>query len=126
MKKYLLALAIAGITVSAWAQVKSAVVSIPFAFYVGNEQLQPGKYEIKPSDATASHLTLRRVDNNDTLQVQILTRISNRGGRDAQIVFDKTEDRSYLAEIYIPGIDGFHLQGAPGRHTHTKLNQDAK
>ncbi len=105
--------------VMAWAQ-SSTVVDVPFAFVVGKTELPAGKYEIK-SNESANGLVVRSVDKGETVNVQILTRISSRGEKTAQVVFDKTDDKRYLAEVYFPGTDGYHLQGAPGKHTHTRL-----
>lgn len=43
------------------------------------------------------------------------------GGSEPQIVFDKTESEYYLAEVHIPGIDGFDIRHAPGEHSHTRV-----
>jgi hypothetical protein len=114
---FVIALWVGGVL--AWAQ-KSAVVDIPFTFIVGSTELPAGKYEIKPNES-ANGLVVRSVGKGETVNVQILTRISSRGESTAQVVFDKSDDKRYLAEVYLPGTDGFHLQGAPGKHTHTSI-----
>ena len=122
---FVVVLFVLGVSVVAFAQ-QAATVDIPFPFIAGTTEMPAGRYQIKQSDPAANNLSIRRMDNNNTIQVPVLTRISDRGETTAQVVFDKTEDKNYLSEVYIPGIDGFHLQGAPGKHTHRKIPQSAK
>ena len=98
----------------------AAKITVPFAFAAGATEFPAGVYVIRvPSNAT--YLLIRRIDSSDTSNVSVITRISPRDDKTAQVVFDRAGEKYYLAEVYIPGIDGFHLQGAPGKHTHTKV-----
>ncbi len=104
---------------AAWAQ-NSGAVKIPFVFTAGDKELPAGQYTIRPN-ANGNGLTVINLDTNVTVIVPVLTRLSARPGKSVQMVFDKTEDKSFLTEVYFPGMDGFHLQGAPGKHAHTKV-----
>jgi hypothetical protein len=99
---------------------QGVVVRIPFAFTVASNELPAGKYRIRPN-GNSGGLTIRNVDTNEGVNVPALTRISSRDEKTPQLVFDKAADKNYLAEVYIPGMDGYHLQGAPGKHSHTKV-----
>ncbi len=61
------------------------------------------------------------MDTGASVKVAFLTRLSSREGN-PQVVFDKDGDTYFLSEIYLAGKDGYHLQGAPGRHTHVKVD----
>jgi len=98
-----------------FAQTGKMVVSIPFSFMVDGKSYPAGRYEIFEE---SMQLRLRNLDNNQGGFARVLTRISSASGGETRIVFDKAGDESYLAEIHIPGRDGYHLQGAPGPHTH--------
>jgi len=100
---------------------QSAVVDVPFKFKVGNSELPPGPYKIAQVDRNSNMLTVRNVATGDSAVVAFLTRLSPREGDRSIIVFDKVGTKSFLSEVYLPGIDGYHLQGAPGKHTHVKV-----
>jgi hypothetical protein len=99
---------------------KSSAIKIPFAFWIGDQQLQAGQYSFKPNE-NMNALVVHNVDKNQSVNVPVLTRLSPRPERSVQLVFDKADDKNFLSEVYFPGMDGFHLKGAPGKHTHTKL-----
>jgi hypothetical protein len=61
------------------------------------------------------------VKTNDRTLVRVITRLADLGGTEPKIVFDKTEKASYLAEVHLPGMDGFDVQHAPGEHSHTMV-----
>ena len=50
----------------------------------------------------------------------VTSRLSDRGN-EALVVFDKEGELYYLSEIFMPGIDGFQVKGATGKHTHVKV-----
>jgi hypothetical protein len=101
---------------SAFAQ-NIVKAEIPFAFVAGTKELPAGAYEFS---VTSNNVLMVRSAKSGDMVVPILTRLAPRP--DAPIIyFDKSEDKSYLSEVYFSGVDGVHLQGAPGKHTHTKV-----
>lgn len=108
------------LSVTAWAQM-AAKLDVPFAFSAGGKDCAAGKYEIRIANDTSRTLTLRHLDSGDVINVPILTRLSAREEGGSLVYFDKGETKNYLSEVYFPGMDGFHFQGAPGKHTHTKI-----
>jgi len=46
------------------------------------------------------------------------TRLSTRGQKGIEVVFDVAGSEHYLSEIFPPDSDGFMVTGAPGEHTH--------
>jgi len=93
-----------------------------FSFLVNDKEMPAGRYQLEAvSGQGPSMLTLRNLQSNSSTVVKVATRLADLGGKEARIVFDKTKDASYLAEVHIPGIDGFDVQHAPGEHGHTTL-----
>jgi len=93
-----------------------------FAFLVNDKQMAAGRYELEVQPGQGpSMLTLRNVKTNDKVIVNTITRLADLGGSEPQIVFDKTQDSNYLAEVHIPGMDGFDVQHAPGEHSHRRV-----
>ncbi len=101
----------------AWPQAGGVTATVKFPFQVGKESLPAGKYRIYAVD---SRLMIRNVDTGRVINVTYLTRLSSREGG-SQVVFDRDAGTFFLSEIYLPGTDGYHLQGAPGKHTHVKV-----
>ena len=106
--------------VKAYTQNSKALAEIPFAFMAGGREMPPGSYELSVPVGNATVLTVRNAKNGEAVQVPVLTRVSARP--DAPVLyFDRDDNKSYLAEVYFPGADGVHLQGAPGKHTHARV-----
>jgi hypothetical protein len=104
---------------SLWAQ--KTEFHTAFKFMVGKEEVPAGSYEVKAMPGSQTELMVRNVETGTVTYVPILTRISARSATEASVVFDKVGETYYLAEVYIAGMDGFHLQGAPGPHTHERV-----
>jgi hypothetical protein len=93
-----------------------------FSFVLNDKEMPAGRYEFEAKTGQgAGTLVLRNLGTNDRTIVQAITRLADLGGTQPQIVFDKTESKSYLAEVHIPGMDGFDVQHAPGEHGHMKV-----
>jgi len=93
-----------------------------FAFLLNGKEMPAGRYQFEAQPGQGpSMLTLRNLQTNDKTAVKAITRLADLGGSEPQIVFDKTQNEYYLAEVHIPGIDGFDVQHAPGEHSHTKV-----
>ena len=98
----------------------SVVADVPFAFHIGNEVLQAGTYAFRPGTSTGV-LNVTHQSSGKTTMANVITRLSQRSENYPEIVFDKVGDQHYLAELHSPHEDGFHLQGAPGPHTHVSV-----
>ncbi len=102
---------------------RAVTIDIPFAFTAGEKELPAGKYEIQGTNLEGE-IKLTNLKTQVSIMVQVLTRISSRDA--AEVVFDKTADKSYLSEVYMPGMDGFLIQAAPARHTHVGVKAKVK
>jgi len=93
-----------------------------FAFLLNDKEMPAGRYEFEAlSGQGPNALTVRNLQSGDKMIVKAVTRLADLGGAEPQIVFDKTGTVYYLAEIHVPGIDGFDIQHAPGEHSHAKV-----
>ena len=125
MKKHLLAGAVVALFVLSLSgktlYAQSLVVDVPFAFKAGDKEFAAGSYKIQPMKQSQNTISFRNTKTGETTLVPFITRLSPRGPGAGNVVFDKVGGQSYLSEVYLPGLDGFHLQGAPGEHTHAVL-----
>jgi hypothetical protein len=101
---------------------KKVAFETSFGFVVNDKVMPAGRYEIEAlSGQGPTSLVIRSLGSNDKVMVKTITRLADLGGKEPKIVFDKTADTQYLAEVHIPGMDGFDVQHAPGEHGHTKV-----
>jgi hypothetical protein len=120
-KRFMSVLVLAVIAVAGSGSLLSAQmmkVDIPFEFKVEDKVLSAGTYEIRHEKGSSS-LTLKNLDTSEMTRVPFITRLSKRPDREGSVAFDEANGASYLSEVYLPRVDGFHLQGAPGEHDHS-------
>ena len=104
-----------------FAQDKAAQITadVDYGFYVGGQYVSAGTYEFKPTvDGTKTTMSVLNRQTNETIVVPIITTISKRLPAIGEVVFDHEGYDYYLAEIFIPGTDGFLIRAAPGKHSH--------
>jgi len=77
---------------------------VPFAFSAGEETLPAGEYKIRILNSTAGGniLQLRSKDGHHFM-VLAMTPASNHGRDDAKLVFNRYEDRCFLAQVRLTG-----------------------
>jgi hypothetical protein len=96
------------------------VIDIAFPFHAGGETLVAGRYFIEQA---TSELLMLRSANGTAVEVPVSTRLaqpSTRLGAPA-VSFDKVRDSYFISEVWIPGRDGFLLNGTLVPHTHVTL-----
>ncbi len=107
---------------AAYGQNVSLRAQIDFPFTVEGKTLPAGTYDFALDD-TASVFKVTDEGKN-VVAAQVLTRISaglqSRGN--SQVVFDKIGDANTLAEIWIPGRDGYVLAVTKAKHEHRIVN----
>lgn len=106
------------------SQVSSSglVADVNFAFYAGGKLLPAGSYEFKPTRGNpAKTLDIMDTKTKQTWVVPIATMISKKQPSEAGVVFDQADNKHYLSEVYIPGMDGILLKGAPTKHVHVVI-----
>lgn len=97
---------------SAWAQMDSTLrISVPFEFIVGSKVLPAGQYDFARV-ALNNALQVRSTDGGMSADAIVLARLwsgIHTTPVDSHIVFDMVDGRYALAELWIPGADGFLL-----------------
>jgi hypothetical protein len=94
----------------------TVVADIPFAFNIGNTELPAGQYEIYPQSDSGLNLVIRNLNTGRSIITPTVTRIESRGPAEPVLVFDKVNDKSYLAEVRPDVADGFLLKVVSQKH----------
>ena len=98
-------------------------VTIKQPFKAGGKDYPAGRYRILADDDW-DRIDLLSIDRKTEDKIPFITRLAPREGQWGEVVFDKVENELYLTEIYIIGMDGFFLNGAPGKHKHLVVKED--
>jgi hypothetical protein len=97
------------------------VGDVPFEFSAGDTKLAAGRYQIGVTDQNTAILEIKNLNTGKAVMVPYVTRLAARGSDEALLLFDQQEGQKYLSEVFAPPADGFYLQGAKGKHTHTTV-----
>jgi len=127
-------LAIWAVAATAWVLVAGATeavaqgtFTIPFTFQAGGASHPKGEYSVVPKDD--SHITLRQEATGKEFQVVFTKRLAQPSPplAEPQLIFDVVGNfaPSYteyvtdyvLAEVWLPGADGFLVHTMKGAHT---------
>ncbi len=124
-KRTLLAVGFFALLAIAAAYGQNAVLraQIDFPFMVDGRTLPAGTYDFARDDAS----TIFKVSDEGKNQAAapILTRLTmemHTSPADGHIVFDKIGDAYTLAELWIPGEDGYVLAMTKAKHEHRVIN----
>jgi hypothetical protein len=119
----LIGLVAVGSGFAAQATAESLKVKIDFQFTAGGKVLPPGEYEFT---AVNNDQDIRiQGEGKNSATVNVITRLAaeiHSTPQDAHLVFDVVGGTDTLAEIWIPGQDGYVLQVTKAKHTHKVLN----
>lgn len=112
--------AIAVIAAAGFGQALQVKAQIDFPFTVEGKMLPAGAYDLIRDDTAA---VFRVTDNGKNQAVApVLTRIANMMPSMAALVFDVVGDKYILAEVWIPGQDGYVVAVTKGKHEHKVVN----
>jgi hypothetical protein len=92
--------------------VHKLTAEIPYPFSVSGQQLPAGQYNFQLAEDHRT-VTVRSADGKTGVQGMIVTVISASSGSSERprVVFDNSGGRHILAEIWMPGHDGFLISG---------------
>jgi hypothetical protein len=112
--------AVAVIAAVGLGQAMQVRATVDFPFTVEGKMLPAGTYDLIRDD-TAS--VFRVTDNGKNQAVApVLTRIANMMPSMAALVFDVVGDNYVLAEVWVPGQDGYVIAVTKGVHKHKVVN----
>jgi hypothetical protein len=125
------------LTAGAGQTFAQSTFKIPYAFKAGGLSLPKGDYAVTPKDDT--HITLRQEASGKEFQVPFTKRLPrpNPPAAEPTVIIDVVGDfaPSYteyvtdyvLAEVWLPGADGFLVHAMKGAHqTQTIKGQKVK
>lgn len=110
----------AGALVAAAQSGAKAVAEIPFSFIAAGKTLPPGPYQFNPGKVP-NQIIVRNNKTGESVLVPVITRLGPKVDNEPMIVFDKADNDHYFSELYLPGFDGYAVQGFKGEHTHVQL-----
>ena len=103
-----------------WAQTQTEGLSanIPFEFQAGKTTLPAGEYTFRLTDDRMG-VTLFPAKGSP-IGLMVITRLGSGPGKgtDGDVVFDQVAGRNYLAEVWLPGEDGFLMLATKEQHSH--------
>jgi len=97
---------------------ESSTFEVRFGFSAGDQDFPPGQYKINYAGGNSNLFVLQNLRTNEKANVSFITRLSRR--EKGAVIFDESDGRHYLSEVYMQGIDGFQLKGSPKDHKHVK------
>jgi|OpeIllAssembly_1097287.scaffolds.fasta_scaffold2637688_1 hypothetical protein len=102
---------------------QSYQAKIPFQFTAGNMVHPAGAYTVFYDKSKPKVLSLHP-QSGPVIGVPVLTRLSPREQlkQEAQLVFDEVDGKYTLAELYLPGTDGFYLGSVLVEHKHVIID----
>ncbi len=101
----------------AWAA-ETTSVEVPFSFFVNNREMPAGTYEIRVEGDSQNYVMIQSGDRRETALALVRERLEQNAPELSRVVFDKTADgKTFLAQVYIPGEDGFVLWLGKGEAT---------
>ena len=98
---------------------ESSTFEVRFDFSAGDKVFPPGQYKITYARGNSNLFVLQNLGTNEKANVTFVTRLSRR--EKGAVIFDESDGRHYLSEVYMQGIDGFQLKGSPTDHKHVKV-----
>jgi len=99
----------------AWAG-SQVEVDVRFDFIVNGQEMPAGSYTLQ---VNGERVVIKGATGGAGTEIPVLTRIADRELPNPKLFFDKTRDgKHYLAELQLPGMDGFLFKGATGEHIH--------
>jgi hypothetical protein len=95
---------------------------VPFDFVAAGKAFKAGDYVLaKNSDGAVFTLEAKSAKGEPVL-LPVETRIAeNASVRQPTVVFDKTDGQLSVAELLLPGDDGYLFKITKARHTHEKV-----
>jgi len=101
------------------------IADIPFSFMAGGKTLPAGQYQFAEG-SLGKEMVIRGQNVKADVFAPVVTRLGERPGDQAEVVFDKVDNTYYFSEVHVPGMDGYLFQGASGKHTHARVKASRK
>jgi len=96
-------------------------VTIPFEFIVNNRPYPAGTYEVMRNSNDHQILQLLQNDGRYRTTMLVLTRLARQAsvnGPKGLLVFDVLNGEHFLAEVWMPEVDGYQVSTTTQIHKH--------
>jgi len=125
-----LAVLVLGVVVVHAQERNTIGVDIPYSFTVQGKVMPAGHYTIEVWSSQAKEITLRSLDGKHTAFAAIATSLRPATmAPDAEVVFDVSGDSHILAEVWVPGLPGYLIEGylpSAEAHIHATVKASGK
>jgi hypothetical protein len=104
-------------------QAEQFTINIPFAFKAGKQSMPAGTYSVEVAKPDATVIRIFAPGGKLSATVPVATRLhaDNPPDPNPHLVFDNVDEQRTVAELWLPGMDGFFLWGDPHLHTHVVI-----
>jgi len=101
---------------SAWAFAQAPLTKIGFGFFAGGREFTSGKYSI---DVTpVGKVAIRAEKGKQAVEITPLKSLGRKDGLKApKLVFEVVGADRFLAEVWLPGQEGYLVGSVSGEHT---------
>lgn len=103
-------------------------VDVRFEFSAAGQDLPAGSYRVTMGKDEAGQVELVLQSKGSETRVPVITRLAPVGGptRDVKFVFDTTDGKRTLSEVWLPTFDGFLVNAAKGEHEHVMVDESTE
>ena len=95
------------------------VAQVPFEFTVAEQSCPAGPYRLGHRVGSIPSIQFERVEGAKFPPLLAIARLARQRAGNAPkagLVFEKIGDRYYLAEVWLPGLDGFRVRATDRKH----------
>jgi len=95
---------------------------VPFDFIANGQTLKAGDYALVPNAADSVFTLQARAGTGSAVFLPVETRLAaDSSVTQPTVVLDKIEGKLIMAELHVPGADGYLFNVTKARHTHEKV-----
>lgn len=108
-----------------WAGARDQITAdVPHDFMIGDTVMKAGKYTFEREGTYPPMINCRNSKGEGSSIMHVITTLARdgMGESDAKLVFDKSEGKVELSEVWFAGQDGYLVCGTVAPHTHDVLS----
>lgn len=100
-------------------------VNVGFPFIAAGQELPAGSYRLTTAKDEAGMLEVLLHGKGTETHVPVITRLApiHRTTGSVELVFDTTDGKRILSEVWLPTFDGFLVNASTGDHKHEVVSE---
>jgi len=100
-------------------------VDVEFPFIAAGQELPAGSYRLTTAKNKAGELEVLLHGKSTETHVPVITRLApiHRSIGSVELVFDTTDGKRILSEVWLPTFDGFLVNASKGDHKHEVVSE---